>query len=116
MGSMQMSEFRSKYPDMPTLLAAIRMHPGMFLGTKTITGMHLLLLGISNAEDFHGLAPEGRIGGLDRVSFEQWVMSQHNPHRLSLNSFYLARHIAGGEDVGFDLWFTWYDEFLLRRR
>ena len=45
----------------------------MFLGSPTISGMHLLLSGISFAEDYHGLAAEARIGGFDNEGFERWV-------------------------------------------
>lgn len=102
---------RDRYPDMPTLLAAIRTRPGMFLGHQTIRGLHLLLCGIAFAEDFHGMPEADRIGGFDAAGFERWVESRHNPQRLSLNSFGLAAQLAGSEVAGFDLWFGWYDAF-----
>jgi hypothetical protein len=102
---------RDRYPDLPALLAAIRLRPGMFLGHKTILGLHLLLCGIWFAEDFHGLPAEACIGGFDSAAFERWVEERHNLRRLSLNSYSLATHLAGTEEAGFDLWFGWYDEF-----
>jgi hypothetical protein len=96
---------------MPALLAAIRARPGMFLGRPTVSGLQLLLSGISIAEDYHEVPAEARIGGFDAAGFERWVESRHNPHRLSLNSFSLAAHLAGSEAAGFDLWFRWYDDF-----
>lgn len=105
------SELRDRYPDIPTLLAAIRARPGMFLVCKTVSGLHMLLCGIGFAEDFHGIPETERIGGFDREGFEQWVESRHNPRRLSLNSFGLAAYLAESEAAGFDLWFRWYDEF-----
>ena len=103
---------RDRYPDMPTLLAAIRARPGMFLGEQTVCGLHLLLGGINFAEDFHDLPAAGRIGGFDAAGFERWVEARHNPRRLSLNSFGLAARQAGSEAAGFDLWFGWYDAFI----
>ena len=102
---------RERYPDIPTLLAAVRTRPGMFLGHQTISGLNLLLSGIRFAEDFHGLTEANRIGGFDFDEFERWVESRHNPRRLSHNSFGLAAHLAGSEAAGFDLWFVWRDEF-----
>jgi hypothetical protein len=99
------------YADLPTLFAAIRLRPGMFLGRKTIRGLHLFLSGIRFAEDFHGLPAEARISGFDSAGFERWVESKYNACRLSLNSCALAAHLAGADDFGFDLWFRWYDEF-----
>lgn len=102
---------RERYPDLPTLLSAIRLRPGMFLGHKTICGLHLLLSGFWFAEDLHELPEASRIGGFDREGFERWVEARYNPRRLSLNSYSLAAHLAGAEEAGFDLWFRWYDEF-----
>jgi hypothetical protein len=102
---------RDRYPDLPTLLAAIRARPGMFLGHTTICGLYLFLSGVGFAEDFHDLPAAARIGGFDAEGFERWVEQRYNPRRLSLNSFSLAAHLAGSEAAGFDQWFAWYDEF-----
>ncbi len=106
---------REMYPNLPALFSAIRLRPALFLGHKTINGLHLLLSGIGFAEDFHGLPAEACIGGFDSAGFEQWVEFKYNPRRLSLNSLSLAAHLAGAEDSGFDLWFRWYDEFTCSR-
>jgi hypothetical protein len=105
------SALHELYPDLPALLRAIRLRPGMFLGHKTIYGLHMLLCGIWFAEDFHELPTETRMRGFDSAGFERWVESRHNPGRLSHNSFSLAAHLAGADDAGFDLWFRWYDAF-----
>ena len=78
-------------------------------------GIGRLLSGIGFAEDFHGLPAQACIGGFDSAGFEQWVELRYNPHRLSLNSYSLAAHLAGAEDSGFELWFRWYDEFACSR-
>lgn len=103
---------RDRYPDMPTLLAAIRKRPGMFLGQQTIRGLHLFLCGIWFAEDFHTVPVDERIAGFDYAAFERWVDSRYNPQRLSTNSFTLAEKLAGSGAAGFDTWFAWYDEFV----
>lgn len=102
---------RESYPDIPSLLAAIRARPAIFLGKPTILGLHLLLSGIRFAEDYHDLPSHKRIGGFDFVGFEQWVESRYNPRRTTHNSFSLAEDLAGSDAAGFDLWFGWLDEF-----
>src|SRR5262249_33278325 len=106
-----MNVLREHYPDMPSLLEAIRRRPGMFLGQATVSGLDLLLAGILFAEDYHDVPKSSRIGGFDVDGFEKWVCSKYNPQQLSLKSSGLARHLAGSETAGFDLWFNWYDEF-----
>lgn len=103
----------NRYPDLPTLLAAIRMRPGMFLGHKSVHGLRLFLSGIEFAENFHGLAAADRMGGFDATKFEQWVERRYNTERLSLNSFSLAAHFAESDAAGLDQWFEWYDKFVL---
>ena len=83
----------------------------MFLGHPTVRGLHLFLCGVGFAEDFHDLPAEARIGGFDAKGFERWVELRYNPHRLSLNSFGLAAHLAGSDAAGLDQWFAWYDGF-----
>ena len=102
---------RDRYPDVPSLLAAIRTHPGMFLGHATVRGLGMLLAGIHLAEEFHGVPAANRIWGFDREEFEQWVASRYNPRQLTCNSFSLAAHLTESEDAGFELWFAWHDEF-----
>jgi hypothetical protein len=109
-----MSTLRDNYPDLPSLLAAIRQRPGMFLGHKTVFGLSLLLSGIMFAEDYHEIPGKARIGGFDLEKFEKWVESEYNPQRLSHNSLSLAEHLAGSDAAGFDLWFSWYDEYQRR--
>jgi hypothetical protein len=104
-----------QYPDYPTLLTAIHMRPGMFLGNQTISGLGHFLLGIRFAEDFHDLPVENRIGGFDFMEFEKWVEERHNPHRLSHNSFLLAADQSLSEAEGFELWFDWYDAYMKSR-
>lgn len=102
---------REEYPDIPSLLSAIRKHPAMFLGHKTTYGLGLWLNGIWFAEDLYEIPADTRFGGFDRRAFERWVESRYNPSRLSRNSFSLAAQMAESESAGFDLWFGWYDEF-----
>jgi hypothetical protein len=108
---MTMATLRDQYPDLPSLLEAIRRRPGMFLGHKTVLGLSLLLSGIEFAEDYHVVPEPARIRGFDLPGFERWVESKYNPRRLSHNSCSLAEHIAVADEAGFDLWFSWYDEF-----
>jgi hypothetical protein len=105
---------RDKYPDLPTLLAAIRQRPALFLGHKTVLGLHLLLSGVTFAEDYHDVPQVARMGGFDFEAFEAWVTATYNPRRLSHNSMSLAARLTGSEDAGFDLWFSWYNEFRAR--
>lgn len=107
---------REQYPDMPTLLAAIRAHPGMFLGKPTISGLHWFLLGLRFAEEYHAVSTVAPIAGFDSSGFEQWVDSKYNSSRGSHNSFSLAAQVAGTEDAGFQLWFKWYDEYVVCNR
>lgn len=106
-----MSSIRDRYPDLPTLLAAIRKRPGMFLGHQTVCGLHLLLQGFFLAEDFHDVPSDARLGGFDFEAFEKWIEARFNPQHLSVRSYWLAERLAGDEETGFDLWFRWYDEF-----
>jgi hypothetical protein len=96
---------------MPSLLEAIRRRPGMFLGEATITGLGLFVWGVRYAENFHGVPETSRIGGFDFDAFEEWVAARYNPRHHSMDTYYLAFHLAGSERAGFDLWFRWYDEF-----
>jgi hypothetical protein len=105
-----MATLRDIYPDLPSLLDAIRKRPGMFLGHKTIFGLSLLLMGIQFAEEYHDVPETTRFKGFDLPGFERWVESKYNPRRLSHNSRNLAEYLAGDE-AGFDMWFSWYDEF-----
>jgi hypothetical protein len=105
------SGLRERYPDLPALLERIRDRPAIFLGHKTILGLHLLLDGFRFAEDYHAVPKAARIGGFDREEFEEWVMMNNNPERLSHNSMSLAAHLAGSDAAGFDLWFSWYDQY-----
>lgn len=106
-----MSTLRDKYPNLPSLLEAIRQRPGMFLGHQTAYGLSVLLMGFMFAEDYHDVPAQDRLGGFDLASFEAWVEKTYNPKRLSQNSRSLAEHVAGSDAAGFDLWFRWYDEF-----
>ena len=110
-----MPTLREKYPDLPSLLAAIRRRPGMFLGHQTIRGLNLFLGGFYFSEDLYDIPNADRLQGFERPQFEQWVDSKFNLERISMNSFYLAEHIAGSDAAGFDLWFRWYDEYSGRR-
>jgi len=100
-----------RYPDLPSLLEAIRKRPGMFLGHKTVYGLSVFLAGLAFAENYHNMPASDRLGGFDMEQFERWVEMKFNPSRLSLNSLSLAEHLAGSDESGFDLWFSWYDEF-----
>ncbi len=71
----------------------------------------MLLSGIGLAEWFHAVAADREVGGFDRHAFEAWTAAQHNPRQLSVNSFWLAEHIAGSDADGSDLWFWWYGAF-----
>jgi hypothetical protein len=106
-----MSTLREKYPNLPSLLDAIRQRPGMFLGHTTVYGLSVLLMGFQFAEDYHEVPASSRLGGFDIQSFEAWVERKYNPKRLSHNSRSLAEHVAGSDAAGFDLWFRWYDEY-----
>jgi hypothetical protein len=106
-----MSNLSEKYPDLPALLAAIQRRPGMFLGTQTIRGLHLFLYGIDFAEEFHAISEQACLGGFDMAAFESWVESRYNPQRLSLNSFSLAEYLERSDCPGWDLWFSWFDEY-----
>lgn len=106
-----MSPTREQLPDLPTLLAEIRRRPGLYLGTRSIFALDQQLMGIRFAEDFHDIPEEKRFGGFDLDSFEKWVDETLNTERLSVRSMHLARHIAGSDAAGFDLWFEWYDRF-----
>jgi hypothetical protein len=102
---------RDMYPDFPSLLAAIRQRPGLFLGHKSAYGLQILLMGFEFAENYHGVPESSRLGGFDHAKFEGWIVSKYNPDRLSHNSITLAEHVAGSDAAGFDLWFQWYDEY-----
>jgi hypothetical protein len=83
----------------------------MYLGTKSIYALDHQLMGIRFAECFHDVPEDKRFGGFDLDTFETWVDQTLNTERLSVRSMYLARHIAGSDADGFDLWFEWYDRF-----
>jgi hypothetical protein len=99
------------FPTLPALLADIRRRPGVHLGETSILALEHQFLGIQFAEDFHQIPLESRLGGFDLGAFERWVDQTLNTQRLSARSSYLARHIAGSDAAGFDLWFEWYDLF-----
>src|SRR5262245_27431026 len=102
---------RETYPDLPSLLDAIRRRPGMFLGHQGAYGLSVLLIGFMFAEDYHELPEANRLGGFDREKFEPWIVEKYNPKRLAHDSYSLAEHLAGSDAAGFDLWFQWYDEY-----
>jgi hypothetical protein len=102
---------RERYPDMPSLLAAIRHRPEMFLGESSLSRLDLLLAGIGFAVDFHEIPISDRMGGFDFAEFEKWIEEKYNPSRLSLRSFGLAAREARSDSVGLELWYEWYDEF-----
>lgn len=105
------SRVREKIPDLQTMLAEIRLRPGMYLGTKSILAIDHQLMGIYFAEDFHKIPKNQRFGGFDIEAFEKWVDETLNTERLSVRSMYLAYHVAGSDSAGFDLWFEWYDRY-----
>jgi hypothetical protein len=106
-----MPTLRDRYPNLPSLLEAIRRRPGMFLGHRSAYGLSVLLMGLIFAEDYHDVPDADRLGGFDLAQFERWVEGKYNPGRLSHNSRSLAEHLAGSDGAGFDLWFRWYDEY-----
>lgn len=106
-----MDGVREQVPDVRTLLAKLREHPGLWMRAKSIECLNQMLGGIEFAEDWHRIPPEARFGGFDFTAFEAWVERTYNSERLSVRSFRLAAMLAGSEAGGFDLWFRWYDEF-----
>lgn len=107
-----MTDTRDEIPDLQTLLGEVRRRPAMWLGCKSIGRLRVMLAGIQFAEEFHDVRKEARFGGVDFVGFEKWVERAYNPQQLTLDSFGLSRYLAGSEEDGFDVWFSWYDEFL----
>lgn len=103
---------RERYPDMPSLLAAVRVQPGLFLGRATITGLHHMMNGIGYAEELHAVPPESRYSGFDIDEFDRWVEVRHNLDMGTNRSYSVAAELAGSDSAGFDLWFDWYSEYV----
>jgi len=102
---------RELLPDLRTLLDEIRRRPGMYLGAKSLYALEHQLMGIQFAEEFHDVPNDKRLRGFELDAFEHWVDQTFNAERLSVRSRHFARHIAGSDAAGFDLWFEWYDRF-----
>jgi hypothetical protein len=101
------------FKNFPDFLTAIREKPGMYTGGRSVTSLHLLLVGFGMAEYQYAIPEDKRLRGFDFNAFEDWIAGKYNPERLSAGSYYLARESAGSEEAGFLLWFQWYDEFRL---
>ena len=97
--------------DWPSFLEQVRRRPGMWLGTTSIAGLHLLLQGFSLAEFVYDIPAEKMLAGFPFEEFEKWADSRFNPRRLSINSFGMAGRLADSEEGAFTLWFEWYDQF-----
>ncbi len=109
------TSIREQFPDLPALLADVRRIPGAWLGQRSLLALQHKLWGIAFAEDFHGI-PEGkRLGGFNLAAFEKWFDETLNTDQSCVNSFDLARMVAGSDAAGFDLWFEWYDRYRRER-
>jgi hypothetical protein len=101
----------SKVHDWPSLFEQIRLRPGMWLDKDSITALSNLKAGIELAELFHEVPDDKAFGGFDFDAFYHWVTAKYNPHKLSLDTFGLARYVCKTERDAFDKWYEWYDEF-----
>lgn len=108
---MTSSTISSLYPNLSSLLLAIRDRPCMFLNSKSVLALSTFINGIIFAESFHEIEASKQFCDFDFLSFEEWVSESFNPQSLTLNSFGLAVHLSGSTDKGFELWFSWYDRF-----
>lgn len=104
---------RIKVVDCPSLLEAIRLRPMMYFGgeVRSIARLEAFLAGIEMAEEFYKISSVPRFAGFDWEAYEKWVKCNFNKDGLSLNSLSLAGYISNTESEGFDLWYSWYDEF-----
>ena len=98
------------------LLNHIRSRPGLYLGKKSAERLDLFIAGINCAEFHHQVSPEKTLLRIDWTAFQAWIDQVHNPERLSLNSFSLAARQVGSDELGFDRWFEWYDEWQSRTK
>jgi hypothetical protein len=96
---------RRDMPDLPTFLSRVRAKPGLWVGSKTILGLHMLLMGMGLAEDYHRIPKADRFGESELDGFETWVARRHNLRGLPSKSFGLADDLAGSDAAGFDLRF-----------
>lgn len=103
--------------DYPSLLDAIRKRPGLYYhqldGKKSIQSLASFLGGVAFSESFHGVRSGNRMGNFEWDKFEKWVEKKVNESRLSLNSLGLADYLSPSDSEAFDLWFSWYDQFIL---
>jgi len=101
--------------DWPTFFEQVRRRPGMWLGDRSPAALQLLIQGVYLAEFLYDVPEGNRLGNFPFQEFEGWVERRFNPRRLSVNSYWMARDIAGSDEEAFDLWFSWYDEFRSER-
>lgn len=95
-------------------LAVIRSRPGMYLGGKTLKGLHHYVDGIRAAEHMYNIHPSKRISDFDWGIFEPWHLKKLKikPKGYS-RSFVNAMEMTKSDEEAFDLWFSWYDEYNL---
>ena len=103
----------NKVHDYPTLLEAIRKRPCMYHGgeERNVELLAAFLGGIGYVQTFQNIPTECLLDNFNWKEFEQWVASEFNKKRLSLNSLTLSRHLSSSNSEAFDLWFKWYDQF-----
>ena len=101
----------SLYPNLSSLLTAIKKRPAMFLTSKSVESLSSFINGIQFAEAFHNIESSKQFCDFDFTTFEEWVNQTFNTHSLTLNSFGLAVYLSGTDHKGFDQWFTWYETF-----
>ena len=101
-----------RFSNFCTFIEEVRNKPQMYHGgeERNILLFSALISGIVLAEEYYGVENQV-LTEFDWERFESWVEDRYNNRKLSFKSFTLANYLSESSEQGFDLWFSWYDEF-----
>lgn len=94
---------------MTDMLKVLRIRPEMYLGEKSLKALHHFVDGMILVCQLNHLPWLD----FDFDEFDDWVRTNKAKHKRSMSrSFKTAQIQARTDTTGFDLWFSWYDEFM----
>jgi len=96
-----------------SLLFVTRERPDLYLGSKTLKGLHYYIDGVFFAEHMYDIPRCKKMIDFDWARFEPWVQKEKNKKLGYYRSFGIAAKKTKSDEEAFDLWFSWYDEFNL---
>lgn len=110
-----MTEYDTKNLPAPdswaSFFSAVRERPSMWLYKPSPLDLHTFIRGMIFSTSVHKPSSSKCWEDFNFQEFESWVSKNFNSERMSINSFHLADHLSETGELGFKLWFKWYDQY-----